>query len=288
MMNRRQEEGKERMKKNKQKQRSGSRIPSIIGIIVCVILIPLLVMNLTIIIKSYLNPDKVPDFFGILPVVVLSGSMEPEILTGDLAILKRIDPSELKLNDIIAYKEGNTLVTHRIVELTENDGEPSFTTRGDANNASDRNPVAYSQVEGVYIYRIPGLGRLAMFMQTPLGILVFVGVPLCCFILYDIIRRRHANQKEKAKLDEAQAEIERLKAELTQKPDKTTEATIKPDKTENVKTIEKTDIFDLDMLGLNMLDLDMTGIDMTGVDMLGFDMLDISMIESDFSTVDDA
>ena len=269
-------------------------------------------MNLTIIIKSYLNPDKVPNFFGIMPVVVLSGSMEPEILTGDLAILKTTDPAQLKLNDIIAYKEGATLVTHRIVELINNGGEPSFITRGDANNASDRNPVAYSQVEGVYIYRIAGLGRLAMFMQTPFGILVFVGVPLCCFILYDIIRRRHANQKEKARLDEAQAEIERLKAELikkpeltqrteltqkpeliqkpefTQKPDITTEATIKLDKTENVKTIEKTDIFDLDMLGLNLLDLDMTGIDMTGVDMLGFDLLDISMIESDFNAFDDA
>jgi type IV secretory pathway VirB10-like protein len=56
-----------------------------------------------------------------------------------------------------------------------------------------------------------------MFMQTPVGMLVFVGIPLCGFILYDIIRRRLADQKEKAKETQAQVEIERLRAELEAK-----------------------------------------------------------------------
>ena len=286
------------MKKNEREQRPHVRLPSILGIIICVILIPMLAMNLTIIIKSYINPDKAPDFFGIMPVVVLSGSMEPEILTGDLAILKRVEPAELKVNDIIAYKDGNSLVTHRIVELADKDGEPAFRTRGDANNASDRDPVAYSQVEGIYVFRIARLGHLAMFMQTPLGILVFVGVPLCCFILYDIIRRRQANQKEKASLGEAQAEIERLRAELTKKPGDAPKAAVAVDKIETVKvsnvidatkttkTTKVTDTLDIDLIGADPLGLDMLGIDLSDIDLSGIDLTDIDISDLDLTGID--
>ena len=76
---------------------------------------PILLMNITITVKSYLNPDKVPDFFGIKPFVVLTWSMEPLILGGDLVITKTVDPATLKVDDIISYKEGDTVITHRII-----------------------------------------------------------------------------------------------------------------------------------------------------------------------------
>jgi len=203
--------------KKQEKKRFVRKIPSIVGVVVCVFLMPVLIMNLTIVIKSYVNPGKVPDFFGIKPFVVVTGSMEPAIYGGDLVITKTVDPSKLKPNDIISFKDGNSVITHRIKELTEKDGEPAFITQGDANNAADENPVAYSQVEGIHLFKIGRLGNLAMFMQTPAGMLIFVGIPICSFILYDIIRRRLADQKEKSKDSEAQAEIERLKAALAQK-----------------------------------------------------------------------
>lgn len=201
------------------KRKFTERIPSIIGILVCIILAPMLVMNLTIIIKSYLRPNEVPDFLGIKPFIVLSGSMEPEILTGDVVIVKIKNPSELNVNDVIAFKEGNSVVTHRIIELTESDGEPAFITQGDANNTADTKPIIYSQVEGIYLYKIDGLGNVAMFMQTPMGLLAFVGAPLLLFIIYDAIRRRHENKKEDEKLIEARAEIQRLNAQLNKKDD---------------------------------------------------------------------
>ena len=37
---------------------------------------------------------------------------------GDLVVVKKIDPKELKVQDIIAFREDkNTVVTHRIVEI---------------------------------------------------------------------------------------------------------------------------------------------------------------------------
>ena len=201
------------------KQNSSHRLSSVIAIIICIVLIPLLVMNLTIIIKSYINPDEVPDFFGIKPFVVLSGSMEPAILAGDLVIIKTANPVGLKLDDIISYKEGDSIITHRIIDLQEQDGAPVFITKGDANNTGDLRPVTYSQVEGIYLFRIAKLGNLAMFMQTPMGLLTFVGIPLLGFILYDVLRRRQSDKKESVEMQEAQAEIERLKAELAQTTD---------------------------------------------------------------------
>ncbi|MCL2813887.1 MAG: signal peptidase I [Oscillospiraceae bacterium] len=172
------------------------KLPSVAGVVICLLLIPMLIINLTIVIKSYLNPDKVPDFFGLKPFVVLSGSMEPAILAGDLVFIKTVDPLTLKTGDIISFKEGNNIVTHRIVELTEKGGEPAFLTRGDANNTSDRTPVTYSQLEGIYLFRIGMLGTLAIFIQTPMGMLIFACIPLIGFVLYDILRRSFDGKTE--------------------------------------------------------------------------------------------
>ena len=202
--------------KNQVKRSLIKKLTSIAGVVVCMVLAPILIMNLTIVIKSYINPDKVPDFFGIKPFVVVTGSMEPVIDGGDLVFTKTVDPAKLKANDIISFKSGNSVITHRIAELTKKNGAPVFITQGDANNTKDEDLVAYPQIEGVYLFKISRLGNLAMFMQTPAGMLIFVGIPLCAFIIYDIIRRRLAAQKERLKDSKAKAEIERLKAELAE------------------------------------------------------------------------
>lgn len=189
-------------------------IPSIIGGLIAIILIPILVMNLTIIVKSYVNPDEVPDFLGIKPFIVITGSMEGTIDGGDLVITKTVDPSTLEVGDIISYSVGQSVITHRIIEMTEADGEPAFITKGDANNMQDEDPVTYEQVESIFRFRIAKLGNAAMFMQTPVGMLVFVGIPLCGFILYDIIRRRFQSKKDVKRDNEMQEELERLKAQL--------------------------------------------------------------------------
>lgn len=185
-----------------------------IGILICIVMIPIIVMNLTIIVKSYLKPNEVPDFFGIKPFIVVTGSMEGTIDGGDFIITKVVKPSTLEVGDIVSYSIEDTVITHRIIEKTEVEGQPAFITKGDANNMEDQDPVTFDQVESIYLFRIAGLGNLAMFMQTPVGMLVFIGIPLCCFILYDIIRRRLQAKKDSKKDYEIQTEIENLRAQL--------------------------------------------------------------------------
>ena len=143
--------------------------------------------------------------------------MEPAIQKGDLVITRTTDPATLNVGDIISFREGETVITHRIEELTEQNGEPAFITKGDMNQSTDAKTVSYSQVESSYLFKVAGLGDIAMFMQTPVGILVLVGFPLTGLILYDVIRRRLDSRKDTAGAGDAQAEIERLKAELAMK-----------------------------------------------------------------------
>ena len=60
--------------------------------------------------------------FGIEPHVVLSGSMEPEILTGSLVYVKPLTPEEtqrLKVGDTVTFiaDKNGTKVTHKIYEV---------------------------------------------------------------------------------------------------------------------------------------------------------------------------
>ena len=197
------------------KEKNGvlQKIVGAVGIALCVVFVPLLLINVTLIVKSYTSPDKVPDFLGYKPFIVLSGSMEPSIMTGDMVFVKETDPDSLKVGDVIAYKSGSAVVTHRIVEVKSENGETRYVTQGDANNAADQSLVKPADVEGIYQRRVAGAGNLAMFMQTTTGMSLFVVCPLVLFVLWDVIRRQLESRKEVSRTKELEMELERLRAE---------------------------------------------------------------------------
>ena len=193
-----------------------NRVLTAVGVALCVIFGFLLVCNLTIIIKGALFPEKPPSVLGLTPMVVLSGSMsgeaEDHIEVGDLVFVGRAAPEELEVGDVIAYMNGGATVTHRITAIdTNTDGDLLFTTKGDANNAEDTTPVTEEQLVGIYRWRIPKVGDFALFLQTPLGMLLFVGVPVLAFLIYDIIRRQRYANRENRRTAELEAELERLR-----------------------------------------------------------------------------
>lgn len=159
------------------------KIKKAISIIVILILLPILLISISILVDSYTHPDEVPSFFGWKPFIVLSGSMETQISAGDIVVVKEIDTNELKKGDIIAFKDGNIVITHRIDEVTEIDGKTQYITKGDNNSTQDIGYVLPEQVEGVFKFKIARLGNIAMFIQTPLGMLVCLSIPIIIIIL---------------------------------------------------------------------------------------------------------
>lgn len=192
------------------------RITTVVGAILCVVLGTMLLCNLTLIIKGALFPEKPPSVLGVTPMVVLSGSMSGEqeghIEVGDLIFVGRAEPKELAVGDVIAYMSGQTTVTHRITAIDSSADGLLFTTKGDANNAEDTEQVAQDQLVGIFLWRIPRLGDFALFLQQPLGMLLFAGVPLMAFVIYDIIRRQRYANRQSRRAAELEAELERLRA----------------------------------------------------------------------------
>ncbi len=202
-----------------------SRVLTVVGIALCVLFGLLLICNLTVIIKGSVNPDRPPSVLGVTPMVVVSGSMsgdaEDHIEVGDLILTRTTDPAKLQVGDVIAFQEKDsvTVVTHRILQIdTDENGAPLFTTKGDANNTKDDEPVTADRVVGIYWFRLAGLGNFALFLQTPLGMLLFIGVPLLAFIIYDILRRQHYANREKQEVQALEEELERLRALTKEEP----------------------------------------------------------------------
>ena len=194
------------------------KVYSVIGIVLCVILIPILIVNCTMLVKSFIYKDEAPSLFNVTPLIVLTESMDPTICSGDLIITKKIDAGEVKAGDIISFYDpagnGTSIVTHRVQEIVTNeDGTRSFITKGDANNTEDKKPVPAEKLVGLYKFSFAGLGSVAMFMQTIPGLLICVLVPLLLLIGYDVIRRRMYEKKHTDDTNALLAELEALRAE---------------------------------------------------------------------------
>ncbi|MBQ9954113.1 MAG: signal peptidase I [Eggerthellaceae bacterium] len=190
---------------------------TVIGVIMCIVLIPLLVMNVILIVKSYTS-DEVPSVGGHLPLIVLTDSMYPEIQSGDLIICDVVEPEEVAEGDVIAFFDpagnGQTIVTHRVQAISELGGQIAWQTKGDANNVEDRDLVPAENLVAVYDgFRIPGLGDVAMFMQTTPGLIVCVVLPLLLLIAYDMVRRRMYESRRGTENDELMRELEELRAQ---------------------------------------------------------------------------
>ena len=104
--------------------------------------------------KKYCN------VFGYTYFQILTGSMEKEINIDDVVIVKL--GNKVKKGDIISYNSGDVIVTHRIIEM--NDEE--IITKGDANNAND-DPIKKADVIGKVVYVGKRFGRIKKVIKEP-------------------------------------------------------------------------------------------------------------------------
>jgi len=187
-----------------EKRRLRQRLLSGLGTVLSLCLLPLLVINIIIIVQSRLHPEEMPSVLGLSPMAVVTNSMSPVIDGGDMIFTRKAEAESLRVGDIIAFYDpsfaAKVVNTHRIVSVeTTETGGLLFTTRGDANSGNDPEPVPAENVVGLYTGRIRGLGKLAMYMRTVPGLILFVLVPVIIFASAEILRIR---REEKAGIRE--------------------------------------------------------------------------------------
>lgn len=123
-----------------------------------------------------------PRIFGLQPLAVLSGSMEPTYHVGSLIYVDKVGADKISVGDPMTFKlSGETVVTHRVVE--KNEAEQYFVTKGDANENVDGGEVAFSNVIGKPLFSIPLLGYLATYAGTKTGKIILVTIILVVLIL---------------------------------------------------------------------------------------------------------
>lgn len=116
---------------------------------------------------------------GGLPLVVLSGSMEPTLATGDVVVVQRVRPAAVRAGEVVTYRDPQgRLVTHRVRSVRRHGSRFELVTKGDANNASERWTMDAGGELSRAIYRVPLAGRLLARTSSREGKLALIVAPL--------------------------------------------------------------------------------------------------------------
>ena len=121
-------------------------------------------------------------------------NLNDQIQMFDLIVVSPLPKeSDLKLYDIVVYEADGQMIVHRIVDIKEADEthpQRRFVLQGDANRYSDKFPVLYSQMKGIYGgKKVPYIGSFVVFMNSPAGWLCVLLVVAVC-IAYPFLEKK--------------------------------------------------------------------------------------------------
>lgn len=191
--------------------------------VVCWIVVAVLAVVMVAFLVSRINGGS-PSVFGYTFHRISSGSMEPELMVGDVILDKEVsDVNEIKKGDIITFQGGaqydNHLVTHRVVKApyTEN-GIVMLQTKGDANNVED-DPISAETVRSKYLTKVTFLAGLYSFFLSPWGLLTFIAVLFLIFFdeIINIIKIVSGHYDEEDDNESISEIIERIRKEEEEK-----------------------------------------------------------------------
>ncbi len=179
----------------------------------------IIAVALVVLLRTVFTPaGEVPTIGGYGFMRTLTGSMEPAIPVHSLVVVQQVDPAELHEGDIITFRatEGSldgALNTHRITSVYEQDGQPMFRTKGDANAVEDAEPVAAVNVVGRVVFVSAALGTVVSLLSNPLLFFPLIVVPLIVLLVLEVAKlvkttKEVARAEEEAALREA---VEKLR-----------------------------------------------------------------------------
>ncbi len=154
----------------------------ILGSILLVVLVAVLIVMFNARISG-----EAPSVFGYQIFRVSSGSMEPELMIGDVILVKEAEPADIEKGDIVTYKGevddfDGKFITHKMIEDPQLvDGEYVFKSQGIVSGAIP-DPLWYEdQLMGEFVCKIPFIDSVYTFFLKPYGLIVFVLVIVVLF-----------------------------------------------------------------------------------------------------------
>lgn len=133
------------------------------------------------------------DIQGWRILIVKSGSMEPTIKTGSVIAVQK--QSDYQKGDVVTFgptTRPELLITHRIIDVTEKNGEKYIQTKGDFNASADQELTPMKAVVARHRFSVPYIGYLIGFAQTQLGVVVLIVIPGTILIYDELMNLKKA------------------------------------------------------------------------------------------------
>ena len=183
----------------KKRKNINNRIKKIVFIFIIIML-----YNITLLYISYIDKFETPSFYIYEAYMIETTSMEPTLNVNDVIIIKRCKEENLKKGDIITYKINGEIITHRIVEIVQEEitGTNQYITKGDNNNVEDEDYVLFSDIEGKMIMKIPKLGSIVSFMKNGIIIILIILIFLIIYLNRVEMKEKSEARREKKRIED--------------------------------------------------------------------------------------
>ena len=150
----------------------------------------------------------VPALTHSTPYTILTSSMVPTYPPGTLVIVKPIPIDDIHIGTVVTYQLESgkpELVTHRVVAINQPNvpgGEPTFVTKGDANDVPDEMPVQYLQIRGAVWYSVPYVGWINNLVNgdTRSVLIPIIAGALFLYAGYQFVTGRLERKRERREL----------------------------------------------------------------------------------------
>lgn len=174
--------------------------------IICLLLTVIFMLLLLYIGITKVLEKNIPSYERKLNIYTIIGkSMEPTLFENDIIIIKK--QSNYKLNDIITFtytdeNYNNIIITHRIINLKEENNKIFFITQGDNNKFKDNILIENNKVTGKLILKLPKFGYIKDFILNNLVIFLITFISLFIIVLVDTIKTIKQNKKKREQVFE--------------------------------------------------------------------------------------
>jgi len=154
-------------------------------------------------------PTKTVDILGFKSYVIVSPSMEPDIMVNDLIVIRKTKEEKLDVRDIITFfvyipeLGRENAVTHYIGDIIELNGKTIYKTQGAYKELNDFDEwknednvpidITFDDIEGEVALVIPKFGHIVNLIKDPISLGLFL---INGFIIYLLIKVFRTKEKE--------------------------------------------------------------------------------------------
>lgn len=143
---------------------------------------------------------------------VVTESMYPKYKVYDMILVKSVDIKSIKVHDDVVYKGEKSdfqgkIVTHRVEDITEDNGVLTFTTKGINNDIEDP-LVNENQIMGKVVHKLLLLSLISKVINNTYGFYFLIFVPLVVVIFLEVMESIEEKKELKKVLDDERKEEE--------------------------------------------------------------------------------